>query len=258
MSSQDQDRYNIPSLVKACQTLQLMAHESEAITPSMLAKRLTMSRTTAFRTLRTFVHEGLAEEVDGGYRLGTGMLQLALLVLDQLDVRKVATPVLRQLAERSGETAHLAVFTGGRPLLVEVADSPNPLRVASRPGSVVDPHCSATGKVLLAHLPQGQQDAILAGLTLNQRTPRTITDPAALVTELAKVRSHGFALDDEEYIIGARCLAAPVRDAAGTVCAAIGITAAASRFTPQRTGEVAAMVMEAAQHLSCLVGGLRH
>jgi DNA-binding IclR family transcriptional regulator len=258
MPADPDTRYNIPSVVKACQTLRLMAEEAVVITPSGLAKRLKMSRTTAFRTLRTFVHEGLIEEVEGGYRLGTGMLRLSLQVLDQLDVRKVATPVLRQLAERSGETAHLAIIAGGRMLLVEVADSPNPLRVASRPGSLVDPHCSATGKVLLAHLPQDRLDAMLAGLALTPRTPRTITDPAALVAELGKVRSLGFALDDEEYITGARCLAAPVRNAGGEVCAAIGITAAASRFTPQRTGEMAALVMEAAQQLSLLVGGVRH
>jgi IclR family acetate operon transcriptional repressor len=257
MTSTSPDRYNIPSVVKACQALRLMAEERTPITPSGLAKQLTMSRTTAYRTLRTFVHEGLVEEVADGYRLGTGMLRLALGVMDQLDVRKVATPVLRQLSERSGETSHLAVLASGKSLLVEVVDSPNPLRVASRPGALVDPYCCATGKVLLAHLPPDQQAALVASQVFTPRTPRTIVTADAFTAELSKVVSLGFALDDEEFITGARGLAAPVRDAAGRVCAAVGITAAASRFTPMRTGDMAALVMDSARQLSELIGWRR-
>ena len=252
---EEADRYRIPSVLKASQTLRLMAEEATPLTASALARRLRISRTTAFRMLRTLAEDGLIEERTEGYRLSTGMLQLALRVLDQLDVRKVATPVLRQLAERTGETAHLAVLADGRSLLVEVVDSPNPLRVASRPGALVDPYCCATGKVLLAHLPAETRAAIIAGLTFTARTTRTIASAEALTAELAKVLSLGFALDDEEYLTGARCLAAPVYDAGGRVCAAVGITAAASRFSPQKTGEIAAQVMESAHQLSLLIGG---
>ncbi|UCG17434.1 MAG: IclR family transcriptional regulator [Phycisphaerales bacterium] len=248
------DKYQIPNLAKACRALSWLAAERGAYSASEVARKLQMPRTTAFRVLRTLCAEGLVEEADGRYRAGAGLLRLGLLALQTVEIHSLAEPVLQRLARATGETAHLAVRTGDQMLILQVADSPNPIRVASRPGTLVLIHCAATGKALLAALPPARARAILRGRPLQRRTDRTITTVAALETELEATRRQGYAVDDEEYHVGVRCLAAPVFDARGDVVAALGITAATLRFAKRKIPVVAREVTRAAESLSDALG----
>lgn len=248
------DRYQIPSLAKACQALRLMADAGRPFTPSDLARQLKMPRTTAFRLLRTLVAEGLIDERDDGYHLGIGMLRLALRTLEGIDVRGKSVPVLRELANCTGETAHIAILASDKSLLVEVFDSPNPLRVASRTGTLADLHCSSTGKVLLAHLAAERRDLLIEALKMERRTRNTITAKQDLRRDLERVLELGYGLDDEEYMEGVRCLAAPVRDVGDHVVAAIGITGATLRFTRGEIPRIAELVIGAAAQLSRMLG----
>jgi IclR family acetate operon transcriptional repressor len=248
------DRYRIPSLSKACQALRLMSDAGGVFTPSDLARQLAMPRTTAFRLLRTLVGEGLMEEQDGGYRLGVGMLRLALRTLEGIDVRGKSVPVLRELSQQSGETAHVAVLADDKALLVEVCDSPNPLRVASRAGSLVDLHCSSVGKIFLAWGTPEWRDSILDEIKLPQPNRGLQKSRTEFVQELEQIRTLGYALDDEEYLDGVRCLAVPVYDVAGRVVAAIGITGTTLRFTRGEIPRMIEVVRQAATDLSALLG----
>jgi DNA-binding IclR family transcriptional regulator len=246
--------YRIPNLAKACQALSWLAAERGAFSVSEVARRLRMPRTTAFRVLRTLCAEGLVEEADGRYRAGAGLLRLGLLALQSVEIRSLAEPVLQELARATDETAHLAVRTGDQMLILQVADSPHPIRVASRPGTLVFIHCAATGKAMLAAMPPAQARKILSGKRLERRTERTITTAAVLEAELEKIRRQGYALDDEEYHVGVRCLAAAVFDARGGAVAALGITAATVRFVKRKIPAVAREVTRAAESLSRALG----
>ncbi|MGH8016836.1 MAG: IclR family transcriptional regulator, partial [Opitutaceae bacterium] len=128
----------------------------------------------------------------------------------------LAQPVLRELTGATGETCHVAVWNeSGRVLIIAVNDSVHPLGASSRPGMLALAHCSATGKVLLAfnHLERLDQEAPPAGR--EHRTGRSIVDTPALERELRRVIAMGCAVDNEEYHLGVRCVAAPVRDAQG-------------------------------------------
>ncbi len=248
------DKYRIPSLAKACQVLGWLAAERGPHSASEVARKFQMPRTTAFRVLRTLRAEGLVEEVDGRYRGGAGLLRLGLLALQTVEIHSLAEPVLQRLAQTTGETAHLAVRTGDQMLILQVADSPNPIRVASRPGTLVSIHCAAAGKALLAALPPAQVRGILQGKRLERRTGRTITTMVALEAELETIRRQGYALDDEEYHDGVRCLASAVFDARGDAVAALGITAATVRFAKRKVPAVAREVTRAAKLLSDALG----
>jgi len=248
------DKYRIPNLARACQVLHLLATERQGLSVTELARRLAMPRTTAFRVLKTLCAEGMIEQQNGGYRAGAGLLRLGLEALQAVELRSLAAPILRQLAQETGETAHLAVREGSQMLILEVSDSPNPLRVASRPGALVSIHCAATGKAMLATLPADELHDLLSGLELAPRTQNTITSVTGLAWEVEAIRQRGYAVDNEEYHDGVRCLAAPVRDAHGAPVAAIGITGATVRFTKRRIPEVARAVMQAAKSLSSALG----
>jgi len=248
------DRYRIPNLAKACGVLALLAPRRTGLTPSEVARQLSMPRTTAFRVLRTLCGEGLLEESEGRYRAGPGLLRLGLMAVEAAELPARAEPVLSYLAQQTGETAHLAIRAGDRMLIAAVCDSPNPIRVASRPGTLVLMHCAATGKAVLAGMSSEAVRALLPGPKFERRTDRTLTTPAALERELEPIRRQGYALDDGEYHDGVRCLAATVFNARGEATAAIGITAAATRFTKRRIASVARDVKHAAEALSAAMG----
>lgn len=252
------NRYHIPNLARACKVLKLFAGSDESLSSSEVARRLDIPRTTALRILLTLGEEGLISREGADYRAGGELVRLGLKALSAVPLRARALPVLRQLAERTGETSHLAILSGDRALILEVIDSPNPVRAVSRPGTMAALHCSATGKVLLAFgVPIERRQAFLQSLDLEARTPNTITDRAILDAACGDIVRRGYAVDDEEYHLGVRCLAAPIADSEGRVVAAVGITASTMSFTKKRVLEVAGHVVLAAESLSDAGAGVK-
>jgi DNA-binding IclR family transcriptional regulator len=248
------NRYHIPNLARACQVIKLFAGSEEGLTSSEVARRLAIPRTTALRILLTLCEEGLIAHHEHSYRAGPELVRLGLRALGATSLRTRAVPVLRALSQHTGETAHLAILSGDRSLILEVCDSPNPVHVASRAGTLAEIHCSATGKVFLAFAFGDRLGPFLASLPLKARTPNTATSAAVLRAECAEIARRGYALDDEEYYAGVRCLAAPVWDGSGAVAGAIGITASTTSFPKRRTSEMARHVLEAAATLSTGLG----
>jgi IclR family transcriptional regulator, pca regulon regulatory protein len=148
-------------------------------------------------------------------------------VLGSLELREIAAPHLRRLAETTGHTANLAVRDDTDAILID--------RVRGRPcryhhfeyslhvGSRIPLYCSATGKTLLAFLPRTDLDRLLDRIELTQRGPRTLTDRTALLAELEQVRRSGIAVNDEELDRALRSIAAPVRSRTGEVVAAVNL-----------------------------------
>lgn len=246
--------YAIPNLTNACRVLKALAAEPEGLLLKELVQRLELPHTSALRIVSTLCSAELLQRNGKRYVLGTGLIPLGQQALARLDIRALARPVLQELSERTQETAHLAMLSGNHSLLVEVVQSPSPIRVGAPAGTQVELHCSAHGKIFLAHGPT-ENLARLLGLTpLARRTRATLTTLPELQKEFRRIRTQGYALDNEEYFEGIRCLAAPVCNAEGEVTAALGITGATTRFTAARIPEVARQVMAAANALSKKLG----
>lgn len=245
------EKYSIPSLRNACRTLRHVARHSGGIDLGSISRDLAIPRTTALRICTTLESENLlARDRNGAYVLGAGLAPLGMQAMPNARIREMAVPALRSIVDRIGETAHLAIPCGKSSLILEVCDSPHPLRVASRPGSLAHIHCSATGKIFLAFSVFVPLEKFLRDVDLPAMTPSTLVSVAQLAPEIERVRKLGYAMDNEEYFIGVRCLAAPVRDHRGHVVAAAGITGAASRFTPDKVEPFAAIIGEAAADLT--------
>jgi IclR family KDG regulon transcriptional repressor len=248
------DKYRIPNLARACQILKMFGESGGQLSCSQMARRFAMPRTTVLRIVETLRSEGLLQREGTTYSAGAELIRLGLQGFDPVRLRESSAPVLRTLAHATGETAHLAILCGDKALIAEVCDSPAPVSAVRRSGGLDEIHASAPGKVLLAFHPSASQEAFLARIDLFARTPNTLTTRAALRAECARIRRLGFALDDEEYHLGVRCLAAPVRDAAGVVVAAIGITASTATFPKRRIPMMAKSVLSAAEKLSQSLG----
>lgn len=248
------ERYVIPNLRNACRILKLLGRHPDGLKAADLARELAIPVTSTLRIMTTLHLEGLARKHHGRFALGPVLIQLGTAALDGVEIRTLAQPLLQQLTAATDETSHLAVPSDRRTLIVAVQDSPHPLRAASRPGFMADLHCSSTGKTFLAFLYQDKLDELYRNASPARRTPRTLTTLAEIKREAALTRRRGYSFDDEEFNPGVRCLAAPVRGSDSVVVAAVGITAAAVRFTKDRVPEIAAAVKATATELSHLLG----
>jgi IclR family acetate operon transcriptional repressor len=219
-----------------------------------ISRELDLHPSTAFHLLRTLVALGYLSQ-DGAtraYRVGLKVFQLATAGEERL--ADVAESFVAELARESRETSHLAVHERGRAVVISKVDGSGPLVVSERVGTRRPLHCTAIGKALLAYLPEPDALAFLGNARLERYTPKTLTERGALEKELVRVRERGYAVDDEEFSEGVRCLAAPVFNAGGQLVAALGVSGPTIRVTRQRMEELAALVANSARRLSQRLG----
>lgn len=146
-------------------------------------------------------------------------------------MRRDCRGVLRKLVGKLGETCNLTVQDAGRVLYIERIETTQPLRMHLDPGTWVPMHCTASGKLFLASMPLAERRHVLAQLSLNRHSPRTITDPAQLERELDEIARRGIGVDDEEFVRGMIAVAVPVRNHDGLVVAAIACHAPTARVS---------------------------
>lgn len=249
--------YTVKSLVKALTILEVLAEEDQAVyTLTQLSRRLHLHVSTVHRLLVNLVRHGFVEEdaVLGGYHLGFRVLRMGLRVLDRLDFRHVAQPLLRQLNEQTKETVHLAILQEGRAISIEKFGSPQPVGLDARLGGAMPLHCTGVGKTLLAYQSEEMLSQLAHSPGLERFTPHTLVSLASLRKELERIREQGFAVDHEEAVEGLRCVAGPLFDHTGRAIAAFSVAGPASRFSASRIPEVAKLVRATSQQISYLLG----
>ncbi|WP_433185194.1 IclR family transcriptional regulator [Actinoallomurus sp. CA-150999] len=190
-----------------------------------LAGELGVHKTTVLRLLRTLEDERFVYR-DGLHRfhLGARLFALADSALAQREIRDLAAPHLQRLNRSTGQTVHLGVYEGGEVFYLDKRDSGQSIQMYSRVGLRVPLHCTALAKVLLADLPDERRREVVQAIEYTRFTENTITDPKALLAELARVARQGYAMDDAEHETFITCVAAPIRDASGRVAAAVSIS----------------------------------
>lgn len=252
----DVGRYRIQSVERAVAILNAFSADEPELGVTELADRLTLHKSTVHRFLVNLESAGLVERDrhTSRYRLGLRIFELGGLVLQRMNLWDEALPFLEGLVRDSGETGHLAVLDGGEAVYIEKVEARRALRIPSAIGRGYPAHATSLGKILLAHLGEEAREAIIAERGLTRCTSMTITEPMRLRAELELIRTQGFAVDDEEYEEGLRCIGAPILGHTGQIVAAIGIGGPVTRITPQRVSELAELVMSAAGSLSRRMG----
>jgi len=225
-------RTRLSSVANSLRLIKAFSEDHYEIGISDLAKRLGLAKSTVHRLASTLLEQGMLEQNagDGKYHLGLALFELGTLVRRKMDFTVEARPYLRTLAERTGETVHLAILDHDSVLYIITHESKQALRMGSKVGTRVPVHSTAVGKTLLAFQPEAEIARIIArGLPAS--APGTIVDPKVLQRELAQVRARDYAVDDEESEVGLRSIAAPVRSHSGNVIAAISIAGPVHRMT---------------------------
>lgn len=248
------DKYNIPNLGKACTVLEFISNAPNGSLLKDISATLDIPRTTALRITQTLLQaDFLAQKDNGTFVLGSAVIQLGVKALDSIDVRGYARPILQHLTSDTGESTHLARLNGTQSILVEVCDSPHPIRIAARPGTQVDLHSSSTGKIFLAYCIENP-DFFCRQLPLTQHTPNTHITVEQVLADIEQTRINGYAIDDEEYTPGVRCIAAPVINAFGQTVDAIGLTASSATLTTAKIPVIAQRIKQASAEISLKLG----
>lgn len=248
-------RYNSTSLARALTILDLFEPGTPTLTATQIARSLRVRPGSLYPALSTLERFGYLERrPDKRFRLGLKLLERGHTILLHLDLYERARPALRQLAQALSANAHLAVLHQGQVLYLGREEAAPSAVFPSIVGRLVPAYCTALGKVLLAHLPPGERRHLLAGRPLERRTPRTITSLRRLEVELAGVLARGYAVDNEELHEGVVCVAAPIRDHAGGVMAAISVSLLKARVTEARIEKIAQEVVRTAAIISGAMG----
>ncbi len=251
-----QSPYQIESILRGLQVLSLFNHHTPTLSLTEIKNAAGLNKTTAFRIVSTLESAGYLKRdpETKRYRPGLKVLQLGFAAISSLEFRQVARPYLRQLSEAANETASLSVLDGMEVVYVDRVRQQQIVGVLLGIGSRIPAQCASMGKVMLANLPPANLEVLLSQ-PLQPCTPHSLTDRGALEAEFDRVRTQGYALNDEELEIGLRAVAAPIWDHTNSVVAAINVSGSARTISFQRLiEELAPSVSETARQISQAIG----
>lgn len=244
---------HIKVLYKAATVLQCFEQQSDwSLTE--LQGHLGWHMATLHRILGTLEGIGYLSQdpVTRRYRLGLALVKLGRRAAEELDLSKVAAPVMTELSTACGETVYLANLHSGEVVYLGVAQANRPVRLTAEIGERRPAHSTGTGKVLLAYAPGSVLEQALSR-ALTPLTEQTIINPAALRAELATIRKRGYAVSYQEHDRDVASLAAPIYDSSGPV-AALAISGPAFRLPSDLLHRLAPTLLEAARRISGLLG----
>jgi len=240
------------STLRAFALLELIAQAETPPTLENLTRLSGLPKPTVYRILGLLMRGGLAEReaFEKRYRVGPRMAALSLTVQMRSPGRSRRHAVLSGLVEEIGETCNFTMLDGSEVVYLDRVETSAIVRLHMEVGSRVPLHCTASGKLFLAHLAPPQVRKVLGSGPLKRYTDRTITTVDALQRELRKIRASGVATDSGEFLVGSVCLAVPVTDPRGRVCAAIAVHGPAPRMTLRRGYEFLPRLRHAAGEIA--------
>lgn len=244
------------SVQKTLQIIETMAQAREPLRLADLAQQVHMPASTTLRMVNTLVerHYAYQDPVTLRYALTLRFAQIGAMVSDRFSIRDTAHPFLVELSNRCGESCCLAVEEDMEVIYLDVVDGPDGLlKITQRIGKRAPMHSTGVGKLLLTQYTPQQLQALIDSKGLVRLTQHTKATPEELEAELAAIRARGYAFDDEECELGARCVAAPIRDYADKIVAAISISGPISRMTPQQAEAFAPLLLQTAQRIERLL-----
>ena len=242
----------LSSIDKCFQIIELLHENRQSLRLSEISSMLDLNPSTIHHMLNTLLPRNYITQCPETkkYSLGFRFLEISRGILDNMDIRNIARKYLEELHKESREAIHLAVLKNKKVLYIDKINNPSGLSLATYIGFVTDPHATAGGKVLLAGLSPNEVREIYENRPLKAFGKRTITSLSKLLENLENIRKQGYAVDDEEYSEGVRCVAAPIT-AGGQVEASLSITGSIFTITMDRIeGELKDLVIEKAKRIS--------
>jgi DNA-binding IclR family transcriptional regulator len=241
------------SVEKVFQIIEVMAKAKGPMRLQDISVRIGLPASTALRYLNTLMTFGYVnQDVDSQkYSLTLKFAQIGSLVSSQISIREIARPYLIDLSEKCQESTCLAIEDHMEAIYIDVVDGPdNMLKTLQRIGKSAPLHSTGVGKLFLLNYPIEKIDMLIAEKGLSRLTENTISTKEELMKELDRVKCSNYAFDNEECEIGAKCIAAPIRDYTGKIVAGISVSGPVTRMTPEKIKLLTEYTIVAAQKIS--------
>ena len=244
------------SVGKALKIIEILAQNSEPMRLIDIAALVEMPSSTALRMIATLIEYGyVAQEAQSQkYFLTMKLAQIGSMVTSKFNLRDIVRPYLAKLTKEFGEASCIAIESSMMALYVDVMDGPDGmLKIMQHIGKQSPLHCSGVGKCMLLNYSEDEIDKLIETKGLPSFTPNTITTKKALLSELEIIKKQGYAMDNEECELGARCIACGIRNHAGQVVAAISMSGPVSRMAETAIEKISIVLKATAEELSLLV-----
>jgi DNA-binding IclR family transcriptional regulator len=240
---------------KVFRILEAIQGSSSGLTLKPICDITGIHKSTAHRFLKHLEHDGYLIRTEvGAYLIGPKFSHLSARANHRATLQAVARPILWELWKSTRETVNLGALDQGTVLYIEVIESPHEFRLSSRVGTRRSLHATALGKALAAFLSEDHKERVLATVQFQPLTPKTIMNLVQFRQELEIIRKQGYAVDDEETTLGARCVSAPILSADREVVAAVSVSGPVTRISPSQVPALAGAVMSAARAISAALG----
>ncbi len=248
---------NVQAVDRALHLLEILGEDADGYRLTDLAARSGLSPSTVHRLLTTLEVRQFVQfdQSDGLWHVGRKAFQVGSTFAHQKNFVAPALPFLRQLRDQTRETANLGVAIDGRVIFLAQVESREIMRAITRVGGSTPMVNSGIGKALLSTYAPNDVSAIVASYGMHKLTPKSLTRARDLRENLAQARAEGYAVDDEEFQPGLRCIAAPVYDQQGEAFCAISVSGLAQRLTPERVPATGKLVAETARAMTLFLGG---
>ena len=244
-----------PAVEGATKIIAFLAEAEREVGISEISRGTDINKNMVFRILNTLEQVGWVYCSDQKYSLTLALFGMSSRPISRLSLNTVATPILYDLLNKTGESTYLGILNNDKVLYTQHLDGVKNVRVAGRVGGEYDLYCSAPGKVLLAFSDEAFIEEY-ASRSLVKRTKNTITEKAEIIKELENIRSNGYATDREEFGNGVVCAAAPIYDYSGKAVAVIGCSAfTLDGKSDEIIEKLLPSVRDAAKEISVRLGG---
>ncbi len=221
------------------------------LTLTEISEQTAINKSTALRILAHLESQGYVDRGErGGYRMAGRLGRLGTRSSLEVSLREAAAAPLREVWRITQETVNLGILDGLEVVYLDSIESPQSFRLVAASGTHAAAYRTALGKAMLAHLPSEQADTLINSFSYQAYTPKTLTSAGALREDLARVRRNGYAMDDEESVLGVRCLAVAVLDGERAPIAGISISGPISRMSDARLPEFADAIRTAARQIA--------
>lgn len=249
-----ENKYRVPALMRTKRILDLLS-EQEADMPEMIDK-LGLPKSTVYGLLRTLEELGFVRRLPANqkYTLGFRLYELGILAVSRVSIRDQAIPFLQKLVQSEKVTCHLGALDGNEAVYLLKVDPKDSILINSWEGKRISLNRSAMGKILLAWQPREKQRDLIDSLEFIQATPKTIMDKDEFINHVADVKQRRWAMDDEEDILGIRCVAAPVFTPEGTVRYVLSASGTTQKINEEVIPSLQKKVMETAHEISLALG----
>jgi len=244
------------SVTRTFKVIEYLANSNDWVSLRDMSRDLHIGGASAYRVLNSLKNIGYVRQdpQDSKYQLTLRIAWVSAQVLEHVQLRQIAHPVLQHLTSVTNETTHLAVLEGTEFVYIDKVDNTQAVRMRSRVGQRGLLYCTAAGKSILAFMPHDDLEGILGRLTLRSLTEHTITDLQGFREQLALIRRSGYSVDDEENEVGIRCIGAPIYDHAGRLVGALSISGWTITMTRERIPVLVPGLLEACRQVSQELG----